>query len=117
LDLNLFFSGMASREELASAYLATLLNHQPSVRSAFFDMLEAAVNPAWSALVKKLRSKVWKARIEVDGVDIFLEAKDGSTQLIIENKLLASSKQKGQLLGRNTFDVVTFHHDGSRHRQ
>jgi hypothetical protein len=99
MDLDLFFSGMASREELASAYLATLLNHQPSVRSAFFDVLEASVDPKRPGSIEKLRGKEWKVGTEVNKVDISLDSTDGSARLNIENKLLASSRRKGQLLG------------------
>jgi len=98
MDLKLFFSAMTSREQLASAYLATLLHHQPSVRGAFFDVVADAVEPARRGLVEQLRGRDWEARTEVDQLDISLRAKDGTARLIIENKLLASSRQHGQLL-------------------
>jgi hypothetical protein len=98
LDLRLVFSGMMSREEDASAFRATLLDHRPTARSAAFDVVADAIVPARPGLVEGLRGKQWIVRTEVGSVDVSMDASDGSVHPIIENRLLASSRQQGQLL-------------------
>lgn len=39
MDMHLFFKGKLGREEVASAWLGTLLDHDPSMCDALFDLL------------------------------------------------------------------------------
>jgi hypothetical protein len=91
-----FFAGAQSKEETASAYLATLLEFHPVFRSRFLAL--AAVEPRLDG------SLDWAVRVE-DGrmnagaVDVTLEwpREDPTTFVMIENKLAASAKRAGQL--------------------
>jgi hypothetical protein len=90
-----FFGGAQSKEETASAYLATLLDFDPIFRSRFLAL--AAVEPRLDG------SLDWAVRVE-DGrmnagaVDVTLEwpREDPSTFVMVENKLAASAKTVGQ---------------------
>jgi hypothetical protein len=92
-----FFSGAQSREETASAYLATLLDYEPEFRRRFLAL--APVDPPLDAALD------WAVRVE-DGrtntgaVDVTLEGPRGTptTIVMIENKLAASAKTEGQFL-------------------
>jgi hypothetical protein len=91
-----FFGGAQSKEETASAYLATLLDSDPVFRSRFLAL--ADVEPHLDG------SLDWAVRVE-DGrmnagaVDVTLEwpREDPTTFVMIENKLAASAKSAGQL--------------------
>ncbi len=99
MDLHFFFEGKLSGEEVASAFLATLLEQRPEIRQAFFDVLAKSIV---AGRMGEPKQKDWKvsveARSESGSEDIRLEATDGSALLVVENKLLAASKQKEQLL-------------------
>jgi hypothetical protein len=91
-----FFGGAQSKEETASAYLATLLDFDPVFRSTFLAL--AAVEPPLDG------SLDWAVRVEdtrmnTAAVDVTLEwpRHDPTTFVMIENKLAASAEQVGQL--------------------
>lgn len=92
-----FFDGAQSREETASAYLATLLDFAPEFRRRFLALVP--VDPPLDA------SLDWAVRVEdyrtnAGTVDVTLEGpRDNPTTVVmIENKLAASAKTEGQLL-------------------
>lgn len=92
MDLHFFFK----REQGASAFLATLLEQRPDVRSDFFGMLAECIG---HALADSFKSKSWEVRIEEEQVDIRLDSKNnGAWVILVENKIQAGSKQPGQLL-------------------
>jgi len=91
-----FFGGAQSKEETASAYLATLLDFDPVFRSRFLAL--APVEPRLDG------SLDWAVRVEdtrmnAGAVDVTLEwpRGDPTTFVMIENKLAASAKRVGQL--------------------
>lgn len=95
MDLDLFFEGKLGREEVSSAVLATLLKHRQDVRDAFFDML-ALADCVERELADSFKAKSWQVRVEVDQVDIRLDASDRSWVIFIENKIQAGATQPGQ---------------------
>lgn len=98
MNLHLFFEGMQAREEVASAFFASLLEQQPEVRNELFDILAdsdgVGENPA-----EPFKVRSWRVRVEVDGVDVRLDTKDEGAAwvILIENKLQSGSMQVGQL--------------------
>src|ERR1035437_2688178 len=90
MKLDLLFS----REEGASAFLATLLRDELDFRCAFFEML-AEGHPEVAA---SLKAKKWEVGIEVDQINVHLSADDGTWEILIENKIQAGSKRPKQLL-------------------
>lgn len=101
MDLRHFFDGQQSRENAASAYLATLLEHDVAFRRAFLDDLGVAdldADDPWVVRVEDIRP--WSGSsggIEPSGsMDISLET--ATTIVVIENKLSPTAKRDGQLL-------------------
>jgi len=90
MDLALFFK----REGAASALVGTLLKESSDFRVLFFDALEDLE----SNLVQSLKRKMWDVDVEVHQLDIRLVALDGSTVLIIENKIHAGAVQRNQMV-------------------
>jgi hypothetical protein len=89
VHLRHFFRGLLKKEEVASAFLATLLEQDPAFRKAFFQKLfpDAAV---------ALASARWTVQVEVDRVDIRLDS--DAAVVIIENKVKAGAYERGQVL-------------------
>lgn len=89
MHLQHFFRGLLRKEEVASAFLATLLECDPAFRGAFFRELfpNAAV---------ALTDADWSVRVEADLVDVRLDS--GAAVVLIENKVKAGAYQSGQLL-------------------
>lgn len=96
MNPHLFFQGKLGREEVTSAFLATLLEQQKSVRNGFFDLLAQSLG---QELADSLKRKSWKVGVEKDAVDIRLEAlrKPEPWVILIENKIQSGSKQVEQL--------------------
>jgi hypothetical protein len=94
VDLKHFFDGQQSRENASSAFLATVLEHDEAFRREFL-----ALTPASPPLddARPWTVRVEDTRIGWGSMDITLES--DSTVILIENKIAASAKQKGQLLG------------------
>ena len=90
MDISLFFKGKIKREEISSAFLATLLNNRSYFRDSFFDLLQITE----AVDFKKLD---WKVEVENNNVDINLNTT--GWVVLIENKLRRGSKKKGQLSG------------------
>jgi hypothetical protein len=91
MDLALFFK----REGAASALVGTLLKEVPEFRKQFFETFAEDLEPN---LVQSLKGKDWDVDVEVHQVDIRLVARDGSTILIIENKIRAGAVQANQMV-------------------
>lgn len=89
MHLRHFFRGLLKREEVASAFLATLLEDDPQFRLGFFQALfldDAVV----------LADGNWKVEVEVDRVDVRLES--DKAVVLIENKVRAGAYKSGQLV-------------------
>jgi hypothetical protein len=43
MNLHFFFEGKLAREEVSSAFLATLLEQRPDIRTAFFEVLAECI--------------------------------------------------------------------------
>lgn len=80
-----FLAGGMVREEAASAFLATLIDQSDEFRQRFFQLCGIESFPVNSVVVEQGRRDV-----TVEGTD---------TLLIIENKIAAGAKMKGQLVG------------------
>lgn len=106
MNLHLFFEGMPSREEVASAFFASLLEQRPDVRNELFDIL-ADSDGSDQVPAESFKVRTWGVRVEVDGVDIYLESRDedGAWVILIENKLQSGSMQVGQLLRYYTSQI------------
>jgi hypothetical protein len=91
-----FFGGAQSKEQTASAYLATLLDFDPVFRSRFLAL--AAVEPRLDGSLD-WAVRVEDSRMNTGAVDVTLEwpREDPATFVMIENKLAASAKDVGQL--------------------
>jgi hypothetical protein len=90
-----FFGGAQSKEETASAYLATLLDFDPVFRGRFLAL--ADVKPRLDgSLDWAVRAE--DGRMNAGAVDVTLEwpREDPTTFVMIENKLAASAKNVGQ---------------------
>jgi PD-(D/E)XK nuclease superfamily protein len=94
MNLHFFFEGKVAREEVASAFLATILEQRADIRGAFFDTLVDCIG---SELAESFRSKSWTVQVEEHQIDIRLESKIGDWVILLENKLQAGSMQQGQL--------------------
>lgn len=88
MRLNHFFENMVRREEMASAFLATLLAYDRAFRGAFLRL--ALDDPVLDEL------EAWKVQVEEDRVDVTLDSP--STLILIENKIGSGAKQVDQLL-------------------
>ncbi len=93
MDLHHFFDGAQSREETASAFLATLLEYDEAFRREFLAraFVDASLDPSqpWKVLVEDWRTGA-------GGVDITVEL--DSTVVLIENKIASAAMRTGQLL-------------------
>lgn len=89
MHLKHFFRGFLKKEEVASAFLATLLENDLAFREAFFKELfpDAALDLAGSR---------WTVQVETDWVDIRLDS--DAAVVLIENKVKAGAYKSGQLL-------------------
>jgi hypothetical protein len=94
MNLHLFFEGSIPREPVSSAFLATLLEQRSDVRSVFFDVVSSCVGKDLAEVFKK---KEWVVKVELNRVDIRLDATDESWVILLENKLQRGSMRKGQL--------------------
>jgi len=90
MDISLFFKGKVKREEIASAFIATLLKNRSYFRSFFFDLLQIPE-------ANDLKKLDWKVEVEKNCVDINLSSTGWI--MLIENKLRRGSKKKDQLAG------------------
>jgi hypothetical protein len=90
-----FFVGAQSKEETASAYLATLLDSDPVFRSRFLDL--AHVEPGLDGSLD-WAVRVEDSRVNTGAVDVTLEwpRGDPTTFIMVENKVAASAKDDGQ---------------------
>ncbi len=98
MDMHLFFEGNIGREIMSSALLATVLEQFPNERSAFFELLRDGES---SSLIDALKCcPAWNVAVEHEQIDIHLASQEQSPRnvVLIENKIAASAKQKGQLL-------------------
>lgn len=95
LDLKHFFDGQQSRENSASAFLATLLDFDPGFRQAFLALLP--VDPPLDASQFQAVTVEDTLGSTGGGIDITMDL--GSTLVVIENKVASSAKQDGQLVG------------------
>lgn len=86
MNLHHFFAGKLRKEETASAYLATLLEHDEAFRRAFLELV----------LPGQATDDAWTVNVEASNVDITLRSP--RWLVIIENKLFAGALQQGQLL-------------------
>src|ERR1051325_2015409 len=93
MNLHFFFEHK-SKEIMSSAFLATILEQRPDIRSAFLDLI---AEPIDLELAQELKKKEWTVRVEEDRVDLWLGTTDSSWSVIIENKIQAGSFQSGQL--------------------
>ena len=94
-SLTHFFSGAQSKEETASAYLATLLDSDPEFRVRFLDL--ADVEPRLDGSLE-WAVRVEDSRVNTGTVDVTLEWPPGdpTTFVMVENKVSASAKTDGQ---------------------
>jgi hypothetical protein len=88
MRLRHFFENMVRREETASAFLATLLDYDPTFRFAFLRLI-IDDEAGWAA-------DSWKVTVEEDRVDVTLES--ATAYVLIEDKIGSGAKQQGQLL-------------------
>lgn len=88
MELRHFFESMVRREEMASAFLATLLDYDAPFRQAFLGLV--LDDPAIED------EGVWEGRVEEDRVDVTLESP--TIYLLIEDKIGSGAKQHAQLL-------------------
>lgn len=86
MNPHFFFQGKLSREESASAYLATLLEQFPPLRAAALDIAGIA-EPAGSCTIQT----------EQREVDIRLDYPDANMVVLVENKVRAGALQVDQL--------------------
>jgi hypothetical protein len=93
VNLDLFFK----REEVASAFLATLLQECPEVRDVFFGELSDRTGDELAEILKK---QLWGVAVEEHQVDIRMESRLNAEDwvVLVENKIQGSSRQPGQLL-------------------
>jgi hypothetical protein len=87
MNLHLFFEGKLSREESASAFLATLLEQRPDFRSFFFNVLDQP-EPKGDCSIT----------IEHRNVDIRIDYPAAKRVILIENKLRPGALQSKQLV-------------------
>ena len=83
-----------AKEPVSSAFFATLLEQRADIRSALFDMLADCIG---SELAEIFKTKQWSVEVERSGVDIRLDARDGTWVFLLENKVQSGSIQQGQL--------------------
>jgi len=88
MRLRHFFENMVRREETASAFLATLLEYDPTFRRAFLRLV--LDDPAFDD------QETWSVRVEEERVDVTIESP--TMLVLIEDKIGSGAKQHGQLL-------------------
>jgi len=86
MRLNVFFNGKLSREEMASAFLACLLDQRDDFRAFFFH----------AANMTKLPDSC-QVGVEIDNVDIRIDCGDCNKVVLIEVKVRKGAIQSGQL--------------------
>jgi hypothetical protein len=86
MRLNVFFNGKLSREEMASAFLACLLDQRDDFRAFFFH----------AANMTKLPDSC-QVGVEIDNVDIRIDCGDCNKVVLIEVKVRRNAIQSGQL--------------------
>jgi hypothetical protein len=89
MKLTYFFEATIRKEQIASAFLATLLNEKSSFRRFFFEK-------AFPAEAVTLSKYDWKVEVEPYMVDIRLSSVNAV--VIIENKVRAGAKREAQLI-------------------
>lgn len=102
MDLKHFFDGQQSRENSASAFLATLLEYDDEFRRRFLALAHVAppLDDTLVWAVKVEDTEPWTTPIPdveagAGAIDITMEST--STVVLIENKLTPSAKRNGQL--------------------
>lgn len=102
MDLKHFFDGQQSRENSASAFLATLLEYDGRFRREFLALVPGITllddSDTWKLRVEDTRP--WATPLQdmqagSGSIDVTMESP--STLVLVENKLAASAKQHGQL--------------------
>jgi hypothetical protein len=88
MRLRHFFENMVRREEMASAFLATLLDYDPAFRMAFLRLI--LDDPV------EREADAWTVAVEDGRVDVTLESP--TTFVLIEDKISSGAKQQDQLL-------------------
>lgn len=86
MRLDVFFNGKLGREEMASAFLACLLDQRDDFRVFFFHSADMHDMP-----------ESCQVGVEIDNVDIRLDCPESNTVVLIEVKVRKSSIQSGQL--------------------
>ena len=89
LRLAHFFEGTLRKEEVASGFLAMILEGIPRFRKHLFQLV--VPNEGTS-----LNERQWFVKVEEACVDVRMDA--GDTVVLIENKISPGAKQQGQLL-------------------
>lgn len=90
MKLDYFFKGKLSKEEVASAFLATAFESSHAFRKHLLSLL-VGIEEA-----PTLASRSWTVEVEVNNVDITLSTKGLS--ILLENKVKDSAYQEDQLL-------------------
>jgi hypothetical protein len=100
MDLRHFFEGKLRKEEMSSAYLATLLEGDEGFRTAFLERVFRKGAPSGS----------WQVSVEASQVDVTLTSDEWI--VIIENKVAAGAFEAGQLLRyyRTAISTASSHH-------
>ena len=91
MHLDFFFGGKLSREESASAFLATLLDCREDFQKYFLTCLPEEV-------AKCIGGSKPSVEVEYENIDIRLDFEDTNWVVLIENKILPGAKRKGQLV-------------------
>lgn len=84
-----FFRGMLRKEEVASAFVATLFESRRELRDALLGVVLPAPEPG-------LVDEAWTVVVEADRVDVTLRSP--TTTVLVENKIYRGAKQEQQLL-------------------
>src|SRR5213593_2692469 len=98
MDLRFFFKIGGAQETLASAFLATLLQQDVRFRRSFLEFLDHDGSRQLATLASAPWDVSTEQPTEAGPVDIELRTHDRASIIVIENKVLASSVQPGQLL-------------------
>lgn len=80
VDLKHFFAGKLAKEEVASAFLAKLLEARADFREFFFAQMGCEDATA-------LAQAEWAARVEAESVDVRLDATCEGWVVLVENKI------------------------------
>jgi len=110
MDLRHFFDGQQSRENAASAFLATLLEYDDEFRRRFLALAPVAP-PLDDSLIWTIKvedNEPWTTSlpdVEAGSGTIDITLRSASTVVLIENKLAPSAKRHGQL--RRYYEAAT----------